>query len=160
MDTPRPGQRCTSFPPDYTTIKLIIISFYCINATFFASLQKFDRGMATREEVEAFLNGFHAKMKVFRIVFRDDRGKNAQALAELDITPQYREKVIREIVADDYSQGPILDTLHTYGEMWVFGKDVKRQEVYIKISLGHPNSATICISFHKAERPLVYPFKK
>lgn len=44
--------------------------------------KKFDRGMATREEVEAFLNGFHAKMKVFRIVFRDDRGKNAQTLAE------------------------------------------------------------------------------
>lgn len=38
--------------------------------------------MATKEEVEAFLNGFHAKMKVFRIVFRDDRGKNAQTLAE------------------------------------------------------------------------------
>lgn len=116
--------------------------------------------MATREDVERFLNSFHAKMKVFRIIFRDDRGKNTQALAELEITPTYRENIIKDIVVDDYSEGPILDTLNTYGDMWVFGKDVKKQEVYIKISLGHPNSSTICISFHKAERPINYPFKK
>lgn len=116
--------------------------------------------MATREEVERFLNNFQSKLKIFRIIFRDDRGKNTQALAELEITPIYREGIIKNIVAEDYCEGPIVDTLNTYGEMWVFGKDVKKQEVYIKISLGHPNSATICISFHKAERPLKYPFKK
>jgi len=116
--------------------------------------------MATREEVERFLNSFQSKLKIFRIVFRDDRGKNAQALAELEITPTYRETVIKEIVAEDYSEGPIIDTLNKYGAMWVFGKDVKKHEVYIKIALGHPNSATICISFHKAERPIKYPFKK
>jgi len=31
--------------------------------------------MATQDQIEAFLNDFHAKMKVFSIVFRDDRGK-------------------------------------------------------------------------------------
>ena len=45
------------------------------------------------------------------------------------------------------------------GEMWVFGKDVKGQEVYIKITLGLPNSSTICISFHIAEHPMTYPLK-
>lgn len=115
--------------------------------------------MATREEVERFLNSFHSKLKIFQIIFRDDRGKNAEALAELEITPIYRETIIKEITSEDYSEGPIIDTLNTYGEMWVFGKDVKRKEVYIKIALGHPNSATICISFHKAEHPIKYPFK-
>ncbi len=116
--------------------------------------------MATREEVEKFLDNFHAKLRVFRIIFRDDRGKNAEALAELEITPMYREMVIKEITVEDYSDGPIVDTLNKYGEMWVFGRDVKQQEVYIKISLGHPNSSTICISFHKAEYSMKYPFKK
>lgn len=116
--------------------------------------------MATREEVERFINNFQSKLKVFQIIFRDDRGKNTQALAELEISPIYRETVIKEIVVEDYSEGPIVDTLNKYGEMWVFGKDVKKQEVYIKIALGHPNSSTICISFHKAERPIKYPFKK
>lgn len=32
--------------------------------------------MATREEVEAFLNRFHTKLKIYSIIFRDDRGKN------------------------------------------------------------------------------------
>lgn len=43
--------------------------------------------------------------------------------------------------------------------MWVFGKDVRGNEVYIKITLGKPNSHTICISFHKAEHPMSYPLK-
>jgi hypothetical protein len=43
--------------------------------------------------------------------------------------------------------------------MWVFGKNVKGQEVYIKITLGFPISTTICISFHFAEYPMRYPLK-
>ena len=45
------------------------------------------------------------------------------------------------------------------GDMWVFGKDVKGQEVYIKISLGQENRQTICISFHISEYKMKYPFK-
>jgi hypothetical protein len=116
--------------------------------------------MATREEVERFLNDFHTKLKIFGIIFRDDRGKNMQALTELEITPTRRENLIKEIVVEDYSDGPITDTLNKYGEMWVFGKDVKKQEVYIKISFGHPNTSTICISFHRAEHPIRYPLRE
>lgn len=91
--------------------------------------------------------------------FRDDRGKNLQTLADLEITAVYRRKVILNIEPEDYSEGPIVDTLNKVGEMWVFGKDVKGREVYIKITLGHPNNSTICISFHIAEHPMTYPFK-
>ena len=114
--------------------------------------------MATREEVERFLSNFQTKLRVFNIIFCN-RDKNTQALADLDITPLYRETVIKDITVEDYSEGPIVDTINRFGEMWVFGKDVKQQEVYIKISLGLPNSSTICISFHKAEYPIKYPFK-
>lgn len=115
--------------------------------------------MATKEEVEAFLQQFHQKLKVFSIIFRDDRGKNAQTLADLEITPKYRETVIKEIKTEDYSQGPIVDTLNHLGDLWVFGKDVKGHEVYIKISLGQQNSRTICISFHISEYAMKYPLK-
>lgn len=115
--------------------------------------------MATREEVEKFLNQFCEKLKIYDIIFRDDRGKNMQALAELDITPNYRLEVIKSLTVDDYSEGPIINTLNQFGDLWVFGKDVKGNEVYIKISLGFPNNKTICISFHKAEHKMNYPFK-
>lgn len=42
--------------------------------------------------------------------------------------------------------------------MWVFGKDVKSKDVYIKISMGISNSSAVCISFHIAERKIHYKF--
>ena len=51
------------------------------------------------------------------------------------------------------------DTINQFGEMWVFGKDKDQTEIYIKISLGTPNSHVICISFHKAEKEIHYAFK-
>ncbi len=113
---------------------------------------------ATKEDVQRFLNQMKEKIKVFGIMYRDDRGKNAQALINLEITPKYRDTVIINLEVEDYSEGPVIDTLYRCGEMWVFGKDVKGQEVYIKITLGKGSSA-LCISFHIAERPMNYPFK-
>ena len=115
--------------------------------------------MATKEQVEAFLKRLKEKIKVFDIIFRDDRGKNLQTLATLEINTTIRKQVIMYIEPEDYVDGPIVDTLNKVGEMWVFGKNVKGQEVYIKITLGLPNSSTICISFHIAEHKMNYPFK-
>ena len=115
--------------------------------------------MATKLEVQRFLRTFHAKLKVFDILFRDDRGKNRQALFDLDITPVYRVEIIKNLAVTDYSAGPIVSELDKNTEMWVFGKDVKNREVYIKISLGFPNASVICISFHLAEHDLRYPYK-
>lgn len=99
---------------------------------------------ATKEDVQRFLNQMKEKIKVFGIMYRDDRGKNAQALINLEITPKYRDSVIINLEVEDYSEGPVIDTLYRCGEMWVFGKDVKGQEVYIKITLGKGSSA-LCI---------------
>lgn len=110
--------------------------------------------------MQRFLNSFHEKMKVFGIVYRDDRGKNQRALEELEIIPSYRKIVIESLKVEDYVQGPVVDELNKLGEMWVFGKDVKNREVYIKIMLGGVNRQTICISFHIAEHPLMYPLKR
>jgi len=52
------------------------------------------------------------------------------------------------------------EKLYGGAEMWVFGKVVKSFEIYIKISLGMSSTQVICISFHKAEYPMTYPFKK
>ena len=114
----------------------------------------------TIEEVGTFLHLFVEKTKVFDILFRDDRGKNQRTLEELEITPAYRKIVIENLLPEDYVSGPIIDTLYKVNEMWVFGKDVKGREIYIKISMGLSHSQTICISFHLADHPLIYPFKK
>lgn len=37
----------------------------------------------SKSEVEKFLSDFHAKMKVYDILFRDDRGKNLATLQSI-----------------------------------------------------------------------------
>ena len=125
----------------------------------FVTLQPKVTNMITKQEVQKFLNQFHEKMKVFGIIYRDDRGKNQKALEILEIVPSYRKVIIENLKVENYVQGPIIDELNKRGEIWVFGKDVKGQEIYIKIMLGGEGCQTICISFHIAEHPLVYPFK-
>jgi hypothetical protein len=115
--------------------------------------------MVTVEEVKTFLDQFNIKAQVFGIRFLNDREKNKEALRQLSLTPFQRELIVRTLQVGDYVEGPVIDLLNNEGEMWVFGKDVKGREVYIKIALGYENGQTICISFHAAEYPLVYPFK-
>ncbi len=116
--------------------------------------------IATLAEIQKFLNDFHQKVEVFDILFFDEREKNRKALAELDITNVDRVAIIKTITVKDYSEGPIKNMLNRFGDLWVFGKDVKGQEVYIKICYGVPNMSTICVSFHVAEFPMKYPYKK
>lgn len=112
------------------------------------------------EEVKKFLDDFHQKTKIFDVVFRDERNKNFHTLIRLEISAIQRKEIIKTLCPEDFSEGPLTDTLHHIAEMWVFGKKHKKQEVYIKISMGYPSSSTICISFHIAEKNMNYPFKK
>ena len=115
--------------------------------------------MATKDEVQAFLQNFKAKLSIWGIVFRDERGKNSQTLLTLEITPIYRESVLKELEIKDYCQGPLVEKLYGGADMWVFGKRIKQTDIYIKITLGLMGKQVICISFHEAEKALIYPFK-
>ena len=115
--------------------------------------------MVTIDDVKLFLEQFNIKAQVFGILFRDDRPKNRAALLQLELSHLQRELIVKSLQVQDYVEGPVVDELNRMGEMWIFGKDVKDQEIYIKITLGYENGQTICISFHIAEHPLSYPFK-
>lgn len=108
-------------------------------------------------EVEVFLRDFKEKMEICDVLFRDDRNKNLQTLIDLDLSPFQRKEILKNLQTKDYSEGPIKDKLNSGADMWVFGKLVKKQEVYIKIALGAFNASTICISFHLAEQRMHYP---
>ncbi len=85
---------------------------------------------ASKQQVSAFLRDFKEKMKIWNILFRDDRGKNAQTLLDLELRPLERLKIIAALECDDYSDGPLEDTLNKGPAMWIFGKQVKQQEIY------------------------------
>jgi hypothetical protein len=113
----------------------------------------------SKEKVDEFLKDFKIKMKFWGVVFLDDRGKNFETLTQLDIRPKDREQILEELIAEDYAEGPKPEEMYGTKEMWVFGKIVKGQEIYIKITKGIQGSNVLCISFHFAERKIKYPFK-
>ncbi len=115
--------------------------------------------MADKHEVKLFLEELRTKIEIFGILFRDDRGKNQQTLATLEISPLERKDIIKTLKPEDYSEGPLEEKLHGMLDMWVFGKNVRGHEVYIKISMGTANNQAVCISFHLAEHPMTYPLK-
>lgn len=115
--------------------------------------------MARQSDVEQFLNHFKIKLKVFDVVYIG-RDKNAQALLDVELVPAARTKILENLEVEDYCEGPLEETFHGAGNMWVFGKEVSGNEIYIKIAMGQPNNSVICISFHPAEHPLGYPFKE
>ena len=114
---------------------------------------------ANKETVQRFLDDFHLKTKIFEIVFRDDRGKNLNSLLKLELSAIKRKEIIATLCTEDYSEGPKPEKLYNMADMWIFGKTIRKQEIYVKISMGYPGSSTICISFHVAERSMNYPFK-
>lgn len=119
-----------------------------------------EKRISTFDEVEKFLSTLFGKLTISEIRFLDNRNKNIETLAALDIPGTKRKDIIKTLTVEDYSEGPIKDVINLLGDMWVFGKDIKNQEVYIKISLGQPNKDVICISFHFSEYPMSYPYKK
>ncbi len=115
--------------------------------------------MTTETEVAAFLQDFKEKMKFWDVLFRDDRGKNAQALVDLELRPIERKAILEALQTKDFSEGPLKEKLYGGADMWVFGKDVKKKEMYIKITMGAMGSSVICISFHLAQHKMNYPLK-
>lgn len=115
--------------------------------------------MSIETEVAAFLKDFKEKMKFWDVLFRDDRGKNAQALVDLELRPIERKTILETLENKDYSEGPLEEKLYGGEDMWVFGKTIKKKEVYIKITMGAMGSSVICISFHLAQQKMQYPLK-
>lgn len=69
-----------------------------------------------------------------------------------------RKSIIKTLDATDFSK--YFDDTTQWGcDLWAFGKDINGEEIYIKIGLGLPNRQTVCVSFHKADFPIQYPFK-
>ena len=115
--------------------------------------------MSTESEVAYFLEDFKEKMKFWDVLFRDERGKNAQALVDLELRPIERKAILEALKTKDYCEGPVAEKLYGGADMWVFGKTVKKKEVYIKITMGAMGSSVICISFHLAQHKMNYPLK-
>lgn len=115
-----------------------------------------NRYIQTKAEVEKFLKEFFPKVKVFGLIFLN-RDKNIETLRILGMSTTTRKEIIDGIKAEDYIE--TIRDLASFGDMYVFGKDYDGHDLYIKISISSKNKSAICVSFHLAERKLIYPYK-
>ena len=115
--------------------------------------------LPTLEAVERYLQEFKTKLNVFSVIFLDRDKNSTKTLLKLGISGDNRLACLRELEAPDYVQGPLANQQPTDAPLWVFGRTIRRHEIYIKVTLGRPNNSVLCISFHLAEYPLRYPFK-
>ena len=76
--------------------------------------------MTSKDQVEQFLEEFKLKLRIWDLIFRSDRGKNTQTLLDLEITIQELKETLKKLTLEDFSEGPIPDTLYQVSELWVF----------------------------------------
>lgn len=121
-------------------------------------------GVADAWAIEAVLSLFkHLELKNLRIagLTRSD-SKTFRFLTSLGYTVQDVFACLRSLELADYVNGPLPDDKGRSRDVWIFGKRIEGIEAYIKftICLSGTDTYVVCISFHEAEWPLSYPFKK
>jgi hypothetical protein len=115
--------------------------------------------MTTKTDVKSFLQELKQIITIWPIFYINRPKNSIQHLADLGITANSREQIIAQLKIEDYNQGPEPETQFNGKDLWIFGKVIKNQEVYIKLTISKNTSNAICISFHKAEHQMVFPFK-
>ena len=92
----------------------------------------------------------------------DMQSKTAMFMSLIGYTRTDVFEVLQTLEWVDYVQGPLRDNRGRPHDLWVFGKYVERFETYIKFTVfvSEGDYVGVCVSFHKAERPLVFPYKE
>lgn len=111
------------------------------------------------DEIKSFLRTCkeHIDNERFELV---ERRKCLQTLTELEMTVEDAESAILALQPSNYVKGPESDyDASEVGDIYVFGADQSSVELYIKLKCDSKRGC-VCISFHRAEWPLTYPYRE
>lgn len=86
--------------------------------------------------------------------------KNTITITRLELTTSDIKEAIMSLSPLDYCDGPCQDP-KIKGDVWIFGKEVRGEELYIKLKLSGDSRfrQLKVLSFHEPERKLHYYFK-
>jgi len=87
------------------------------------------------------------------------RKKNLDTLALLGWNDAVLIDFLNSLVPANYVSGPVADRDIPGEDVWTFGAEIEGEEYYIKLKL-KTNQQLLCLSFHKAEYPLKYPYRR
>lgn len=89
------------------------------------------------------------------------RKENTECILQLGFKYPDIQETLLGLSVEDYCEGPYQDR-DQKGELWIFGKVIESNVVYIKLKLASfgPLRIVRVISFHFAEHILEYPFEE
>ncbi len=113
-----------------------------------------------KAEIRDFLMEFKKIMVKGRGLDIVNRRENIDALAKLGLTKKDLKEEIMTLSVENYCEDPEPDKDRP-GYIWVFGKQIGRQEIYIKLKITQVGKEKIakCLSFHAAKFSLCYPYQ-
>ena len=113
-----------------------------------------------RKQIQSFLIGFKQAVTQGSGVVLIPRHDTTVTLSHLGITKRNLEEILLALSVENYSSGPE-DDRGRAGSIWVFGKEIRSYEIYIKLKIAEVSGEKIakCISFHIASYPMEYPYK-
>jgi hypothetical protein len=114
-----------------------------------------------RSEIREFLVEFKKIVTTGRGLDIVNRRQNIDGLSKLGLTKKNLIEEVLTLSIENYYQGPEPDRDRP-GDIWVFGKQIGAEEVYIKLKISQVGKEKIakCLSFHAADFPLCYPHRK
>lgn len=117
--------------------------------------------MATKEEVEKYMVEARQLIAAGQSLLVM-RPKNADALLALGMSRRAAVLDVSRLTAANYCSGPEEDRDREGQQCWIFGCEVARQEVYVKLvveTLSQGRQRLKILSYHQAERGMRYPFR-
>ena len=95
----------------------------------------------------------------------DDEFTNDNTLLALDYGVEDVVEVLKTLTLEDYHESMVDNVANGFNVFFVFGKKIRKRDVYIKIRLkqrsGKAGSYVFCISFHFARQAIIdYPYGK
>jgi hypothetical protein len=86
------------------------------------------------------------------------RPENMATLARLGMTIWDARDRILALKPKDYVNGPTPRDSNPSQESWVFGINLQGASVYVKVSIRLEPARCVCVSFHEAAYPMVFPY--
>jgi len=114
--------------------------------------------VATPKEITDFLKNFKkTAQNKFELI---PRKLNLDFISHLGITIRQAKNMIMQLTYENYYNGPEKDRDRQKGNIWEFGADIDNEGVYIKLSDDLSSNIAKCLSFHKPEFKITYPYRK
>ena len=92
--------------------------------------------------------------------FWNSKIENKSTLLDLDYDLYDVVKILSELDIQNYSETVFDSDNDNPPLLFVFGKEITKKEVYIKIKVrANPKRKIVCVSFHWAQHTMLYPYK-